>query len=157
MKITSTAFENGGKIPSRYTCDDANINPPLEISGVPEAAKSLVLIVDDPDVPEFVRSDRMFIHWVVYDMPPDLKKIPEKHQPQGIPGKNTYDECIYKGPCPPDREHRYFFKLYALDRKLGLPSGATKAQVEKAMAGHILAEAQLMGKYERRSKHTTCC
>lgn len=149
MKLTSSAFTNGGKIPSVYTCDGKNINPPLSLSDVPAQAKSLVLIMDDPDVPVSVRKDRMWVHWVVYDMPTTVKTIPENSTPPGTPGKNTGGKLGYDGPCPPDREHRYFFKLYALDTLLKLPSGATKEQVEKAMAGHILASTELMGRYVR--------
>jgi Raf kinase inhibitor-like YbhB/YbcL family protein len=152
MKLTSPAFTEGGKIPSKFTCEGENINPELNISGVPAGAKALVLIIDDPDVPEFVRKDRMYDHWVVYNIPPSTVKIPEKSQPSGTPGKNTAGTLIYVGPCPPDREHRYFFKLYALDSELGLPKGASKTEVEKAIHGHVIAEAQLMGRYEKRKK-----
>ena len=152
MKLTSTAFEQGGKIPSKYTCDGQNINPPLEISGIPAQTKSLALIMDDPDVPEWVRKDRMYVHWVIVDMPPATQKIPENSTPPGTVGRNTAGKSIYTGPCPPDREHRYFFKLYALDIQLKLDSSATKEQVEKTMAGHILAQTELMGRYERSAK-----
>lgn len=150
MKLTSSAFVQGGKIPSEYTCDGVNVNPPLEISGVPPLAKSLVLIMDDPDVPEFVRKDRMWVHWVVFNMPPNLKSLPEATPTPGMHGKRTGDKLIYQGPCPPDREHRYFFKLYALDIILPLKEGATKAEIEKAMVGHILAQTELMGRYVRQ-------
>jgi Raf kinase inhibitor-like YbhB/YbcL family protein len=150
MQLISQKFQNGGKIPSQYTCDGENINPPLEIDGVPSNAKSLVLIIDDPDVPEFVRKDRMFVHWVVYDMPPDVEIIEENSTPPGNIGLNTRGKAVYFGPCPPDREHRYFFKLYALDKLLNLPAGAAKQEVEKAMAGHIVASTELMGRYERQ-------
>jgi Raf kinase inhibitor-like YbhB/YbcL family protein len=149
MKLTSSAFTNGGKIPFVYTCDGKNINPPLSLSDVPAQVKSLVLIMDDPDVPVSVRKDRMWVHWVVYDMPTTVKAIQENSNPPGTSGKNTSGKLGYDGPCPPDREHRYFFKLYALDTLLKLPSGATKEQVEKAMAGHILASTELMGHYVR--------
>jgi Raf kinase inhibitor-like YbhB/YbcL family protein len=151
MKLSSSAFENGGKIPSKYTCDGKNINPPLCIEGVPQNAKSLVLIMDDPDVPEFVRKDRMWVHWIVFNMPAALKEIAENSAPLGIAGKGTGNQLIYQGPCPPDREHRYFFKLYALDILLSLSEGSTKQEVEKAMVGHTLASTELMGKYERSS------
>jgi hypothetical protein len=150
MKLTSPAFEDGKSIPSQYTCDGRNINPALEITGVPKEAKSLVLIMDDPDVPEFVRKDRMYVHWVVFNMPPTLRSIPENSQPQGKRGSNTEGRKDYQGPCPPDREHRYFFKLYALDILLDLPEGATKQDVEKKMHGHIVAQTQLMGRYNRQ-------
>ncbi|HSW86084.1 MAG TPA: YbhB/YbcL family Raf kinase inhibitor-like protein [Rhabdochlamydiaceae bacterium] len=150
MKLKSRAFQHEGNIPERYSCDGDNINPPLEIEEVPSNAKSLVLIMDDPDVPEFVRKDRMFVHWVIYDMPKDIAVIDEDSTPQGKMGKGTSGEASYFGPCPPDREHRYYFKLYALDKMLNLAAGATKQEVEKAMAGHIIANTELMGRYERR-------
>jgi Raf kinase inhibitor-like YbhB/YbcL family protein len=150
MKLKSSAFQEGGKIPSKYTCDGQNINPDLEISDVPTHAKSLALIMDDPDVPEWVRKERMYVHWVVVDMPPGTKHIAENSTPPGTVGQNTGGQSNYRGPCPPDREHRYFFKLYALDTMLHLGTTATKDQVEKAMQGHILAEARLMGRYERK-------
>ncbi len=149
MKLTSPAFKEGERIASKFTCDGKNCNPALEIKDVPKNAKSLVLIMDDPDVPESVRKDRMWVHWVVYDMPTTLASIAENSQPAGTPGKNTGGGLTYQGPCPPDREHRYFFKLYALDKTLGLPVGATKEQVEKAMASHILVQVTLMARYER--------
>lgn len=153
MTLTSPAFTEGGKIPSKYTCEGENVNPELNISGVPENAKSLVLIMDDPDVPEFVRKEKMFDHWVVYNIPPTTTRIPENSQPQGTPGKNTSGDLNYYGPCPPDREHRYYFKLYALNNDLSsLPKGASKKDVEQAMQGHVVAKAQLMGRYEKKNK-----
>jgi Raf kinase inhibitor-like YbhB/YbcL family protein len=148
MDLTSSAFEDGGKIPSVYTCDGKNINFPLEINNVPPEAKSLVLIMDDPDVPSFVRKDNLWVHWVVYNIPPTTKTIKENSKPPGIEGKGT-DKPHYQGPCPPDREHRYFIKLYAINTVLKLNPGATKEQVEAAIKGHILKEAQLMGRYVR--------
>lgn len=147
MKLRSSAFSPNGKIPRIYSCQGKSINPPLEISEVPKEAKSLVLIMDDPDVPEKVRKDKMFVHWVVYNIDPILKKIEENAKPFGILGKNTAGDLGYTGPCPPDREHRYFFKLYALDTLLSLQEGATKEEVLKAMEGHILQETSLMGTY----------
>lgn len=152
MKLTSTAFQQGGKIPSKYTCDGQNINPPLQIADVPANAKSLALIMDDPDVPESVRKDRMWVHWVIYNMPAAATTIAENSQPKGTAGKGTGKTLAYQGPCPPDREHRYFFKLYALDTLLSLKEGAAKEEVEKAMKGHIIAQTELMGKYERIDK-----
>ncbi len=149
MQLSSPAFENGGQIPSKFTCDGENVSPELRISGVPAAAKSLVLIMDDPDVPEFVRKDKMWVHWVVFNMPTDVAVLPEDGTPPGTPGKGTGGKLVYQGPCPPDREHRYFFKLYALDSELDLPEGATKPQVEHAMHGRILAQTELMGRYVR--------
>jgi Raf kinase inhibitor-like YbhB/YbcL family protein len=151
MHITSTAFEPGGKIPSEYTCEGKNINPELIFTDIPKNAQALVLIMDDPDVPDFVRKDKMWVHWVVYNIPPTHVTIEKDSQPPGIPGMNTEGELKYQGPCPPDREHRYFFKLYALSAPLNLPRGATKTEVEQAMHSHILAETQLMGRYEKKS------
>ncbi|MBI2810782.1 MAG: YbhB/YbcL family Raf kinase inhibitor-like protein [Candidatus Melainabacteria bacterium] len=149
MNLTSPAFKEGGKIPTQYTCQGQNTNPELEISGVPSNAKSLVLILDDPDVPAFVRKEKMWDHWVVFNIPPSTTKISASSQPPGTLGKNTSGKLAYEGPCPPDREHRYFFKLYALDVILPISKGATKADVEKAMQGHILSQAQLMGRYTK--------
>ncbi len=152
MEISSSAFEDGGKIPSIYTCDGKNINPPLEIKGVPTEARSLVLIMDDPDVPAFVRKDQMWVHWIIYDIPPETRVLKENSMPPGIQGTGTGGNQQYEGPCPPDREHRYFFKLYALKSLLKLKPGATKGQVEEAMKGHILKKAELMGRYVRPVK-----
>ncbi|HEX2580111.1 MAG TPA: YbhB/YbcL family Raf kinase inhibitor-like protein [Rhabdochlamydiaceae bacterium] len=152
MQLISPAFENGGSIPYVYTCDGKDINPPLEIKGVPAGAKSLVLIMDDPDVPSFVRKDQMWVHWVIYDMPPETRTLKENSTPPGILGTNTDNERRYQGPCPPDREHRYFFKLYALKGVLKLKPGATKAQVEAAMEGQVLEKTELMGRYVRSKK-----
>lgn len=148
MKLSSPSFAHGGKIPTLYTCEGADLSPPLKIEEVPKEAKSLVLIVDDPDVPEFVRKDRMWVHWVVYDLSPETTEIPENQVPPGTLGIGTGGEAKYQGPCPPDREHRYFFKLYALDQELSLPPGKRKEEVEKAMQGHVIAEAVLIGKYQ---------
>lgn len=149
MKLTSSVFKEGGIIPSVYTCEGKNINPPLEISGVPANAKSLVLINDDPDVPKTLRPDGMYDHWIIFNMPPNTHKLAEHSTPPGVQGKSTNGKNQYVGPCPPDREHRYFFKLYALDTMLDLPAGATKKEVEKAMHGHVIAQCQLLGRYEK--------
>lgn len=149
MRITSDLFEEGGKIPARYTCDGEGISPPLEFHDLPAGALSLVLLMDDPDVPPSVRSDRMWDHWVVFNIPPSTRRVKEGVAPHGILGAGTGGDCCYMGPCPPDREHRYYFKLYALDCMLSLGKGATKKEVQEAMHGHILAEAHLMGRYER--------
>jgi Raf kinase inhibitor-like YbhB/YbcL family protein len=150
MQLTSPAFQEGQTIPSLYTCEGNNWNPPLEISHVPKAAVSLALIMDDPDVPSSVRSDRMWDHWVVFNIPPETRAIAENSPPPGILGSNTSGAQQYQGPCPPDREHRYFFKLYALKKMLTLPPGATKQQVESAMEGWIIEKAELMGRYDKR-------
>ncbi len=149
MKITSPAFTEGGKIPSKFTCEGEGVNPEIQFSNVPPSAKALVLIMDDPDVPEFVRKERMYDHWVVFNIPPTTTKIPENSKAPGVAGKNTSGTLAYIGPCPPDREHRYFFKLYALDQEISPHQGATKKEVEAAMEGHVIARAQLMGRYEK--------
>ncbi len=149
MKLGSPMFEQEGKIPSKYTCDGENISPPLTISDVPTEAKTLALIMDDPDVPKNLREDGMWDHWVVFNIPVSLCDIKEGEEPEGTHGVGSGGNLDYFGPCPPDREHRYFFKLYALDTELDLQEKATKQQVEEAMEGHIIANAELMGRYER--------
>ena len=150
MKLSSPAFEHGEKIPAEYTCDGKNVNPELHIADVPKEAKSLALIMDDPDVPEVVRSDRMWVHWIIFNLSAATKILAKNAQPDGLPGLNTGGEMKYHGPCPPDRQHRYFFKLYALDTILNLPRGVTKAELEKAMQDHVLEKTELMGLYNRR-------
>lgn len=149
MKLTSKAFNHAEPIPQLYTCDGANISPPLSISDVPQNAKSLVLILEDPDVPTYIREDRMFDHWIVFNIPPNTTEIKENEEPQGIHGLGTGNTLDYYGPCPPNGEHRYFFKLFALDTKLTLAEKSTKKEVEKAMEGHVLAKTELMGLYGR--------
>lgn len=149
MKLTSPAFKEKGIIPSLYTCEGKNINPPLEISDVPHNAKSLVLLSDDPDVPRHIRADGNFDHWVIFNMPPTTRHIAENATPPGVQGKNSKGKSEYFGPCPPDGQHRYFFKLYALDTMLALHAGVTKKEVEHAMEGHILAQTELMAFYEK--------
>lgn len=143
MELSSPVFENGENIPAKYTCDGDNINPPLKIRGVPEEARSLALLVDDPDAPSGT-----FVHWVLYDIAPDTEVILENTQP-GTSGTNSFQQDTYGGPCPPSGTHRYFFKLYALDRTLDTGPGKTKEQLLQAMDGHILEEAELIGLYER--------
>ncbi|MEK6826540.1 MAG: YbhB/YbcL family Raf kinase inhibitor-like protein [Nanoarchaeota archaeon] len=149
MKLLSTAFKHGGKIPSKYTCDGKNISPPLEILAAPKNVKSLALIMEDPDVPKHIRKDGMWDHWVVFNIKPDIKEIAEGNEPGGVQGMTTSGKLGYGGPCPPDREHRYFFKLFALDTELDLEEGSTKKEVLDAIEGHIVEEAVLMGRYER--------
>lgn len=145
LQITSPAFDEGGRIPVAYTCDGKDISPQLDWAGIPEDAISLALITDDPDAPVGT-----WVHWVLYDLPPDLTGLPEAAEGMGTPGKNSFQKLSYGGPCPPKgSEHRYYFKLYALDVSLSLKEGASKAEVEKSMQGHILAQAQLMGRYGR--------
>jgi hypothetical protein len=150
MKLESKAFTENGMIPSIYTCDGQDISPPLSWNTPPTGTQSLALIVDDPDAP-----GQTFVHWVLYDLPPEIHQLPQAVDTQatlsggGVQGKNDFGKLGYGGPCPPSGIHRYFFKLYALDRELGLNSGATKAQLEAAMSGHILAAAELIGRYSR--------
>ena len=150
LQITSAAFSEGGMIPKPYTCDGTDVSPDLSWTGVPEATKSLSLICDDPDAPVGT-----WVHWVLFNISAGEKGIPTEVAPEAtLPngakhGTNDFRRLGYGGPCPPGGTHRYFFKLYALDTVLSLRSGATKAQVEEAMRGHILAQAQLMGKYKR--------
>jgi len=143
MKITSPAFRHGEHIPRLYSRDGEDKSPPLHIEGVPANARSLVLIVDDPDA-----SGGLFAHWVVFDVDPRTMEIGEDHVPEeGRQGTNSWGEAEYGGPQPPLGEHRYFFHVYALDTKLDLPQGATRAEVERAMSGHVLDVAELMGRY----------
>lgn len=149
MRLSSGAFAHEGNIPSRHTCDGTNVSPPLSISDVPEGAKSLAIIMEDPDVPTTVRPDGMWDHWVVWNIASDTREIAENVAP-GVTGANTGGKNAYTGPCPPDREHRYFFKLFALNTELALSPGATKADLLSAIEGHILTTAELMGRYERK-------
>jgi Raf kinase inhibitor-like YbhB/YbcL family protein len=151
FKLTSSAFENGATIPKQFTCDGTDLSPALEWSGAPEKTKSFSLIVDDPDAPVGT-----WVHWVLYDLPADAKQLgegvaKEEQLANGAQqGRNDFRRIGYGGPCPPaGPAHRYFFKLYALDAMLNLKAGASKADVEKAMAGHVLAQAALMGRYKR--------
>jgi Raf kinase inhibitor-like YbhB/YbcL family protein len=155
MTLTSTAFAHLGMIPKRHTCDGEDVPPPLTWSGVPPGAKSLVLFIDDPDAPDPSAPQRTWVHWVIYDIPPATTGLPggtAALPPGARPGVNDWKRAAYGGPCPPIGRHRYFFKLYALDTLLSLPPRQTKAQVLKAMAGHVLAETELMGTYEKRKR-----
>lgn len=151
IHLTSSAFGEGERIPAKHTCDREDLSPPLRWSGVPQEAQSLVLIMDDPDAPMGT-----WVHWVLYDMSPALTSLPEGLASTatlagiGVQGVNDFRRSGYGGPCPPrGSEHRYFFKLYALDTTLDLGPGKTKAEVERAMQGHVLAQGQLMGRYGR--------
>jgi Raf kinase inhibitor-like YbhB/YbcL family protein len=152
LQLTSSAFAHGKKIPSKYTCDGENISPPLQFHGIPTQAKSLVLIMVDPDIPLAAKEKfniEQWDHWSVFNIPPATKGIAEGAKPTGEEGANTRGNNGYGGPCPPDREHRYFFTLYALDTMLSLPPGATRAQIEHAMHGHVVEKTELMGTYVR--------
>jgi len=151
MKITSPAFKNGEPIPSKYSCDADKVNPALEFSGVPASAKSLVLIVDDPDVPKTMIPSGEFVHWLVWDMPPTTKAIAEADKAAATMGLNGTGRGYY-AMCPPDREHRYFFRLYALDSMLGAARITNKKELLEAMEGHIVGQAELMGRYNRIRK-----
>jgi Raf kinase inhibitor-like YbhB/YbcL family protein len=145
LKITSPVFSEGETIPVKYTCDGSDLSPQMDLTAVPQGTQSLALIADDPDAPMGT-----CVHWVLFDLPPDLVSLPEGASGTGTQGKNSSQSLSYGGPCPPKgAPHRYYFKLYALDSLLNLAEGATKAEVEKAMQGHILAQGQLMGKYGR--------
>lgn len=146
MTITSTAIQANGNILSQYTCDGPNISPPLTFSEIPIEAKSLVLIVDDPDAP-----NGTFTHWLLYDMPPSILAIPENDTPQvGKVGTNDFGNAGYSGPCPPNGTHHYYCRLYALDVMLDLPEGAGRQEVEEAMSGHIFQDATVMGTYTKQ-------
>ncbi len=152
MKLTSTAFTHEGSIPSKYTCDGNNTNPPFEFSDFPKGTQSLAFIMDDPDVPVSIHPDGMWDHWLIWNIPVTVKKIDEGKAPKGVIGKNTGGGLAYYGPCPPDSEHRYFFRVYALDTNLVLdPNATTKQLLLNTMQGHVLAQAELMGKYKKIS------
>ncbi len=148
LTLSSPAFSSNQTIPSQYTCDGANVNPSLKIGHVPPGAKSLALILDDPDAP-----GGTFVHWVMWNISPDQKEIKENSVPDGaVQGRNDFQKNAYGGPCPPKTAHRYVFKLYALDSRLTLGPDATKPALEKAMEGHIIGRAELAGKYQRGKK-----
>jgi Raf kinase inhibitor-like YbhB/YbcL family protein len=157
LKVSSSAFSPNGKIPAKYTCEGADVSPPLAWSGIPPGAKSLALIVDDPDAPDPRAPKMTWVHWVLYDLPVSAVGLPEAVQKNALPagtreGLNDWKRTGYGGPCPPIGEHRYFFKLYALDTVLPDLGTPTKAQLEKAMQGHVLAQAELVGTYEKAKR-----
>jgi len=146
IKITSSAFTEGGNIPSKFACDGSNTNPPLHIEGVPADAKGLLLIVDDPDAP-----GGLFTHWLVWNMDPKTAEIGENSSPAAaVQGKNDFGKSGYGGPCPPSGTHRYYFKIFALDQALGLKPGAKRAEIDASMQGHVIAHGELMGRYVRK-------
>ncbi len=146
MKIESNSFQNGGEIPRKYGYKKDNINPALIINDVPADAKSLALVMDDPDAMGAV--GKIWVHWVVWNIDPSTGQIKENSIPSdSIQGKTDFGEIAYGGPAPPDKEHTYLFKLYALDDKLSLGEGSTKSQLEEAMGNHVIAESKLEGKY----------
>ena len=154
MELTSSNFENQGDIPKMFTCDGKDISPALSWSGAPNGTKSFVLIVDDPDAPDPANPRMTWVHWVIYNIPESANALPEKVQSKDLPdgtleGLNDWKRTGYGGPCPPVGRHRYFHKLYALDTVLPDLKKPTKAKLEKAMEGHILDKAELIGLYQR--------
>jgi Raf kinase inhibitor-like YbhB/YbcL family protein len=145
MKITSSAFQEGGNIPSKFTCDGGDTSPPLQIAEVPSGAKSLALVVDDPDAPS-----GLFTHWMVWNISPQNNAIAEGSAPKGVHGTNDFGKSGYGGPCPPSGTHRYYFKIFALDRELELPAGTKRSQLDAAMKGHVIAQGELMARYSRK-------
>ena len=146
MKITSSAFQEGGNIPSKFTCDGADMNPVLRFEGAPAEAKSLLLIVDDPDAPV-----GLFTHWLAWNIDPKTTEVAENSAPGGaVEGMNDFPKKGYGGPCPPSGTHRYYFKIFALDQSLDLKPGAKRAEVDAAMRGHVIAQGELMGRYSRK-------
>jgi Raf kinase inhibitor-like YbhB/YbcL family protein len=159
LKITSTAFAADGEIPPAHTCDGGDHSPPLAFSGVPAAAKSLALVVEDPDAParDAKSPQKPWVHWVLYNLPVSSTGLAEAIAPTDLPfqarqGANDWHLTAYRGPCPPNGRHRYVHKLYALDTELSGLASPSKAELEAAMKGHILAEAQLVGTYQRSTK-----
>ena len=154
LTIESSVFQNGGAIPRRYTCDAEDLSPPLRWTGAPDKTRAFALIVDDPDAPDPAAPKRVYVHWVLYDLPTSVTSIDEDGEARAVKararqGKNDWSRTGYGGPCPPIGRHRYFFKLYALDTILGDLGTPTKKELENAMQGHVLATAELMGTYQR--------
>jgi hypothetical protein len=154
IQVTSPSFEHEGAIPTRFTCEGEDVSPAIQWSGVPAEARSLALIVDDPDAPDPAAPKRTWVHWVLYDIPATASGIRERASDGEVPsgtriGLNDWKRAGWGGPCPPIGRHRYFFKLYALDTQLGALPRASKDELEKAMDGHILARGVLMGTYQK--------
>jgi Raf kinase inhibitor-like YbhB/YbcL family protein len=153
LTLTSSAFEPGGTIPSKYTCEGDDVSPPLAFAGVPSGTKSLALVVDDPDAPDPKAPKKVWVHWLVYNLPAESEGLPENASGAGLPkdaitGLSDRKETAYHGPCPPIGRHRYFLKLYALD--IALPQKPlAKPELEAAMKGHVLAQAELIGTYQK--------
>jgi Raf kinase inhibitor-like YbhB/YbcL family protein len=155
LALTSSAFTHQGAIPAQYTCEGKDISPPLSWSGVPPGTKSFALIMDDPDAPDPAAPKRTWVHWILYDIPPSATRLEEAVTKAALPagtreGTNDWNRTGYGGPCPPIGRHRYFHKLYALDVVLPDLGPARKAELEKAMEGHVLAKAELMATYQKR-------
>ena len=156
LKITSSAFQQGGSIPAKYTCEGQDVSPPLAWAGALGSARSIAMIVDDPDAPDPAKPERVYVHWVAYNIPVGAS-LAENASKSGMPkgavqGKNDWGKPQYGGPCPPIGRHRYFFKLYALDTELTGLSAATKSDLESAMKGHVLDSGELMGTYQKAAK-----
>lgn len=154
FQITSPAFAENGDIPNTHTCEGRDLSPPLSWSGAPAGTKSLALIVDDPDAPDPRAPKMTWVHWVLYDLPADARTLPEGTVPKSLPhgtheGLNDWKQTGWRGPCPPVGKHRYFFKLYALDAVLPDLKKPTKAALERAMEGHVLAHTELVGRYQK--------
>lgn len=154
LTITSAAFEDGGPMAAKYTCEGSDISPPLQWNGVPEGTRSLALIVDDPDAPDPAAPKMTYVHWVVYNLPPDSRGLPEGTRSDRLPpgtleGLNDWQRTGYGGPCPPIGRHRYFHKLYALDTLLDDLGQPTKDQLLQAMERHVIAQAQVVGTYQK--------
>jgi len=153
LKLASPAFADAGEIPAKYTCEGQDVSPPLAWSGVPANARSLALVVDDPDAPDPAAPTMTWVHWVLYDLPPGAGTLPEgaRTPPPGTrQGSNDWQRTGYGGPCPPVGRHRYFFKLYALDALLPDLGAASKTKLEAAMKQHVIARAELVGTYRKR-------
>ncbi|ACB77341.1 YbhB/YbcL family Raf kinase inhibitor-like protein [Opitutus terrae] len=148
MQLTSSAFRFGESLPDRFSREGGNVSPPLLFSDVPAPTQSLALIMDDPDAPRGV-----FTHWVLFNLEPNVGVLTENHVPGGTPGRNDWGEVGYGGPRPPSGTHRYFFHAFALDGRLALPRGATRREVEQALEGHVLARAELMGRFTAAHVH----
>ena len=146
LKITSTAFEEGNDIPSKYTCDGEDINPPLSVDDIPAGTKTLAIIVEDPDAPRGT-----FDHWAAWNIPPE--RLIEEGRTSGVSGKNGADKMGYYGPCPPSGSHRYFFHVFALDTTLDIKEGSGKEALQDAMKNHILSSGTLMGRYKKKSNN----
>jgi Raf kinase inhibitor-like YbhB/YbcL family protein len=154
LAITSPAFAAEGDIPARYTCDGEDLSPPLAFAGLPPGTASLALIIEDPDAPDPDAPRMTWVHWIVYDIPPTTRALAENAARRGLPpgaltGRNDWDRTGYGGPCPPIGRHRYIHRLLALETLLGDLKGPTKAELERALAGHVLEEARLVGRYAR--------
>jgi Raf kinase inhibitor-like YbhB/YbcL family protein len=154
LVLTSSAFTHQGSIPRKYTCEGDDVSPPLAWSGAPANTKSFALVVDDPDAPDPAAPKRTYVHWVLYDLPATAGVLPEGAVASALPpgtreGTNDWGRTGYGGPCPPIGRHRYFHKLYALDVTLGARGALRKTDLEKALEGHVLAKAELMGTYQK--------